>query len=596
MVRSILYLGPEPIGCRPPVASAVPPDPSTDPTSPERPADEPSLRSHLVERWRSAPLAVRAVLVLVVLAVVAWILVPRVIEAAEGPSEEERLAQAALDRAQYAEMLRRSPKELGMEPVSDALGPGDAERADDRYADYYVHEADSVAFSILVTSDDFSPDLSVRLPSGQTIAASNLLRTATRAEIDGLMGPGRFEIVVTSERPRAEGRYELAVVPASAADSVYVDGEARLDTLGVGPKAGPLRAGRYERAYGISAGSDLPVIVRVVSSAFVPRVSLLGPNGEVQGAWRSMERSSQGDSLHGVVLRYLPGWDAAYRLIVSSESRAATGPFAIDVRSIDIRRLSTGGSLDATLGDDSWVEDGRYVDSYRFRIGDDVETTLAIESEAFPPAFRLWKIQRRARADVAENLNEDREPAIEYTAKLDAGEYFLEVTAGGPDSTQTRGGDYRVSVTTESIAPPPQRTFDRGPSPETKVFSTEVRRTGESGGSSFEVGVTNVAISYPGEQRTRVQLSITVRSIDYSGGWAPWASFAGQAYIVDGQGRRYSSDPSESQSPSGLRAEPGTARRGTVVFYLPEVATNIDRLVLVASIGERRLTLPIPVP
>ena len=52
----------------------------------------------------------------------------------------------------------------------------------------------------------------------------------------------------------------------------------------------------------------------------------------------------------------------------------------------------------------------------------------------------------------------------------------------------------------------------------------------------------------------------------------------------------------ESLSPSGAQAEPGTARRGTVVFYLPQVARDVERLTFVASIGERTLTLPIPVP
>ena len=123
-----------------------------------------------------------------------------------------------------------------------------------------------------------------------------------------------------------------------------------------------------------------------------------------------------------------------------------------------------------------------------------------------------------------------------------------------------------------------------------------VRRTGESGGDTFEVGVTNVALSYPGESRTRVQLSVTVRSVDYTGNWAPWESFARQAYVVDDRGRRYSVSVDESESPSGPRAEPGTARRGTVVFYYPEPVGRIERIVLVASIGERTLTLPIPVP
>ncbi|MEM0964186.1 MAG: hypothetical protein AAGK21_16790 [Bacteroidota bacterium] len=567
--------------------SADLPDDSLQPEAPE-----PSLRAHLADRWRSAPVLWRWGGVLLLLLGIGAVASPAFVEATEGPTEEELQAQAAIDRAQWAAMLRQSPATLDADPIENALGPGDAEQPDDRYADYYVHEADSVAFSVLVTSDDFAPDLAIRLPDGRTLAASSLLRTSSRAEIGGLEGPGRFEVIVTSEESRTSGTYELAVVPVQEADSVYVDGEARLDTLG----QGPLRAGRYERIYGVSAGSELPVIVRVVSTEFVPRVNLLGPNGEVQASWRSLEKSSQGDSLHGVVVRYLPGWDAAYRLIVSSEDRAASGAFAIDASSIPIRRLSANGRrVQGTLGDESWVEDGRYVDSYRFRIGENVKTRVTLESEAFPPAYRLWRIERRARVDVNADTNAAAAADLRYEEELDAGEYFLEVTSGGETADRPIGGEYAIAVQTERVAPPPP-SLDQPSAPETRVFSTEVRRTGQSGGSTFEVGVTNVAISYPGRQRTRVQMSITVRSVDYTGNWAPWANFSRQAYVVDDRGRRYTAAVSESQSPSGPRAEPGTARRGTVVFYLPEVAPRIERLVLVASIGERRLTLPIPVP
>ncbi|MGB3541309.1 hypothetical protein [Rubrivirga sp.] len=556
-------------------------------------AEEPSLRAAVAEQWNALPVAGRWGAVLLLLGIAAWIVVPRLLEVSEGPTEEERQQEATTARRQYAEVLRQNPTPLDSAVVDGTLGPGDAEPTDERYVDHYVYEADSVAFSILATSGEFTPDLSVRLPDGRTVAASDLLSTQTRAEVDGLQGPGRFEVVMTSRQARAEGAYELSVLPAGPADSVYVDGDARLDTLG----SGPLRGGRYEAAYGISTGSELPVIVRVVSSAFVPRVQLIGPNGEVRDSWRSIEQVSAGDSLgtvNGVVLRYLPGWDAPYRLLVSSEEPGAAGAFAVEVKSIPIRPLRVGETgVSATLGDGSWIEDGRYVDSYRFRIGADVKTTLEVESEDFPPAFRLWRIARRARSDVSEEVNEEAVAEISLEDGLDAGEYFLEVSSGGEDTTVTRGGEYAVRVMTEANEPAP--SLDR-PALSSKVFATEVRRTGQSGGSTFEVGVTNVAISYPNASRTRVQLSITVRSIDYTGGWAPWASFARQAYVVDDRGRRYTAAVTESQSPSGLEAEPGTARRGTVVFYLPEVAEQIERVVLVASIGERTVTLPIPVP
>ena len=585
------------------------PDAEAEPVSPtpadadappaDGPDEEPSLRDHLARTWGEMPPRSRAVLIGVVAVMLGWLLVPGLVDALQGPSEDEIQAQAALERAQWAAIRAQSPVDLGAEPIEERLGPGDAERDDDRYADYYAHQADSTGFSILVTSADFAPDLAVRLPDGRTLAASNLLRTGGRAEVDGLTGPGRFEVVVTSRDVGATGTYQLEVVPAGPIDSVYVDDEARLDTLG----AGPLRAGRYEQAFGVLTGSDLPVVVRVVSEAFRPRLHLFGPNGEVRGAWQTLERSSSGDSLHGVVLRYLPGWDAPYRLVVSSEQPGRTGPFALDVQSIDIRELPIGGSgLRATLGDESWLVGGRYVDTYRFRARDGTKTLLTLQSSEFPPAYRLWRIQRRSRVEVADNLNAPGAASLRYEGTLDAGEYYLEVTSGSPDSLTTTGrlgGSYGLIFQAESLAPPaPERPSAGRPgrAPSSQVFSTEVRRTGESGGNQFEVSVTNVAISYPASARTRVQLSVTVRSIDYTGNWAPWASFAGQSYVVDDGGRRYTTSVGESQSPSGPTAEPGTARRGTVVFYLNEVAPDLSRLVLVASIGERTVTLPISIP
>ena len=592
-----------PLADDPPPVSAPPHDEpdATEPdaTDDDTDDDEPSLRAHLAAVWRDAPPAARWGTVLGLLALFAWVLVPRIAAVADGPSDDERQAQAARDRAQWAAMLRRSPAPLAAEPVTGTLGVGDAERADDRYADYYVFEADSgQAFSVLLTSDAFAPDLAVRTPAGQTVAASALLRTATRAEIGGLEGPGSFEIEVTSEDPRATGDYELAVVPAGPSDSLFVDDPPRLDTLA----GGPLRAGRFERVYGVAGGEGLPVVVRVVSTAFRPRLHLLGPNGEVRDAIRTMERSSQGDSLHGVVLRYFPGWDAPYRLLVSSEARGERGPFALSVESIDVVPLTPGDrGLRATLGDGGWIADGRYLDSYRFTVPAGAETSISVESQAFPPAFRLWRIDRRSRVDVTERPNEGGASAVEYASSdLAPGEYFLEVTSGGDADGPLQGGEYGLTVRAERSEPAPSPDAGppgpSGPAPDSHVFATEVRRTGQSGGSTFEVGVTNVAISYPAGRRTRVQLSVTVRSVDYTGGWAPWDGFARQAYVVDDQARRYTASPGESQSPSGLRAEPGTARRGTVVFYLPEVARDLDRLMFVASIGERTVTLPITVP
>lgn len=582
---------------RAPEADASAPAPTG--ASGEAPAafdEEPSLRAHLAETWRTTPPLVRWGAVALAALLVGWLVVPPVIEATEGPTEEERQEQAARDRAMWAAMLRQSPTEIGADPIAGSLGPGDAERTDDRYADYYVHQADSVAFSVLVTSDEFAPDVAVRLPDGTTVAASSLLQTDSRAEVEGLQGPGRFEIVVTSRAARATGAYELAVISQHAADSVYVDGEARLDTLGGGPR----RAGRFERIYGVSTDTDLPVLVRVVSSAFRPRVELLGPNGRVRDDSWSLERIAQGDSLYGVVARYLPGWEAPYRLLVSSEEEGATGPFALEALSVPIRDLAIGeAGQRSVLGDESWLRDGRYLDTYRVRVPKGQRTTIRLTSEAFAPAFRVWRVQRQSRTDVTEAMNEAGAAAVEYEAELDEGEYYVEVTSGGEDPDEVPeapvGGEYGLTARVERLEPAdPEPGAGEAPSG-SRVFATEVRRTGQSGGSTFEVGVTNVAISYPGGARTRVQLSVTVRSVDYTGNWAPWESFARQAYLVDDRGRRYTVAVGESQSPSGPTAEPGTARRGTVVFYYPEALGGLQRVVLVASIGERTLTLPIPV-
>jgi hypothetical protein len=563
------------------------------------PAAEPSLRAYLLEAWRAQPAVVRWAVAGALVALALWLLVGRFAGGADGLDEEALQAQAALARAEFAAMRRMAPDPLGRGvPVTGVLEPGDAERTDDRYVDFYAYEtADSAQFSVLVTSADLAPDLEVRTPAGQTIAASHLLRTGTRAEIEGLRGPGRFEVAVTSRDQSATGVYQVEVLPMAPADSIYVDDPTRGDTL----RAGARRADRFERIYGIVAGPDNPVVVSVVSEAFMPRVHLLGPNGEVEGAWRTLERSTTGDRIHGVLLRYLPGWEAPYRLIVSSEEPGRSGPFALDVRSIQTRELrSDGRALTSRLGDGSWLVDGRYVDSYRFRVADGTRTIIEARSDEVPPAVRLWHVERRERRDITEVENLAGGPTARIERELDAGEYFIEVTSGGEveDSTRAVGGEYSLVLRSESVAPPPPRAPQApsgGAAPSSRAFVAGVSRTGSSGGSTFEVGATQVTISYP-RGRTRVQVSFFVRSVDYTGAWAPWRSFAGKAYLVDETGRRYSPSSGESASASGAQAEPGTVRTGTVVFYADGIVANPQRFVAVASIGDGSVTLPITVP
>ena len=576
----------------PPTGEAPAPPAGPPPVAGPAEPDAVPLRARLVAGWTALPLALRVGGVAAAVALVAWAGLREPLAEVARPDADALGEAAAHARAEYAAMLRQSPVPLGRAPAAGALEPGDAEEAGGRYVDYYaVEAADSVAFSVLVTSDAFAPDLAVRRPDGQPVAASDLLRTAGRAEVGGLRGPGRFEIAVTSREPGADGAYQVEVARPSAVDSVFVDTEGVEGALGGGPR----RTGRYERAFAVAAGPETPVVLRVVSTAFAPRVHLFGPNGEVRGTWRTVERLSSGDSLHAVLVRYLPGWDAPYRLLVTSEAPGAHGPFAVDARSVPVREISVPGRTSGTLGDESWLDDGRYLDTYRLRASGGERVTVRAESGEVPPAVRLWRAEGRTRETVAEDLNAGSASAVALERELDGGEYFLEVLSGGEleEGEPARGGAYTLAVEAERPDPPP--AAPGAPAPGSRFFTTDVRRTGQSGGSTFEVGVTSVALSYPAGARTRVQLSVSVRSVDYAGGWAPWESFAVKALLVDGEGRRYPVSVTESRSPSGPAAEPGTVRRGTVVFYAPEVVRGLDRLVFVPSIGEQTLTLPIPV-
>ncbi len=583
-----------------------PPPETTDGPDAPAPADTPETTAPPAEAQRPtlrARLARRRVLVgasaAAALLVGLWMLLP-----GDGrPTDAGRVdAEAASARAQWAAMMRRSPAALGSAGVRDTLGPGDAQREDGRYADYYAFTSrDSAAFTVVVSSADFAPDIAVRRPDGVTVAASTLLRTDSRAEVADLRGPGRFEIVVTSRDVGATGVYDLTAGASLAADTLYVDDAPRGDTLGLG--AGELRAGHFERIYGVVTASDAPVAISVVSADFLPRVSLIGPTGEVEGNWRTIERVA-GDSLAGVVLRYLPGWDAPYRLVVSSERAGARGAFAVEARTLTPRAIAADGRpIDGHLGDDSWLEGYRYVDTYRFRVRDGVRTSVRVSSSDVPPAFRLFRVDRRDDREAVADANPRGAMSVQAEAALAAGDYVLEVTSGGTpaDTLHAQGGAYTLTVRQIAPTPPPRPAAPVRPpaapaeSLESRVFGVSGERTGSSGGSTFGVGATQVALSYPGG-RTRVQVSISVRSVDYTGAWAAWSSFASKSYLVDDDGRRYTSSTSESASPSGERAEPGTVRRGTVVFYARGALTGQRRFVLVASIGASSVSLPLTVP
>jgi hypothetical protein len=234
-----------------------------------------------------------------------------------------------------------------------------------------------------------------------------------------------------------------------------------------------------------------------------------------------------------------------------------------------------------------------------------MRTTVTATSRDLPPALRLWRAEGRGGGQRA--VGEAPNPGGAFSAQLavppEPGEYLLELTTGGRDTTTAIGGAYSVVVRSEPLAPPPPRAPrdapDADPRPDTgatsRTFGVSASATGRSGGSTFQVSVTQVAISYPAG-RTRVQLSVSVRSVDYTGNWAPWASFVSKGYLLDDQGRRYSPAAGESSSPSGPTAEPGTVRRGTAVFYAAGTVTGQSRIRYVASLGEASVTLSIPVP
>lgn len=568
------------------------------------PDEEPELGAYLREQFEAVPKAAKLAVGVLLVALAALWAVGLILDSRETLTDEDAERRAEIERLEWSASLRQAPTPLTDSLVTGELQPGDAETSDGSYADYYAFEApDSVAYSVVVTSADFAPDLAVRLPDGRTLAASNLLRTETRAEITGLRGPGRFDIAVRSMVPEATGAYDLSVQRVAPIDTVYVDDAPVADSLG----GGFLRMGRYERPFGIVADSENPVVLRVVSEDFVPRLSLLGPNGEVTGSWRTAQTISRGDSVHAAVIRFQPGWELApYRLLVTSAEPGETGTFALEATSLIPQRISTNGSLTRTLSEDSWVEDGRYVDYYVFRGQSGVITTIEAQSETFAPALRLWRSVRREQKEVASALNATGTQRAALEQKLETDEYILEVTSGGTpeDSARAYGGDYALVLKTIRPEPPPpspprSSDDDDGPPPapgstETKVFPVSASGRGTAGSNTFEVRVTHATVSYPAGSRTRIQLSVSVESVNYSGTWAPWSSFVSGGYVTDDQGRRYT--PSGGSSPSGAEAEPGTVRRGTVVFTSPGVNTNIRRLTYTAPLGGASVRLGFSVP
>lgn len=555
--------------------------------------DEPDLAEGLRSRWSALPVWRRRALV-AVLVLGAAVFVWRMGGGGDPPPTDAEIAQeAAAARTAWAAARRQAP--LPLAPMADgtafatgSLEPGDAETAAGRYVDFLTYALDdSVEFAVVATSADFTPDVSVRTPDGRRVAASVLLGTDSRAEVIGLQGPGSFEIAVTSASPEALGSYEVSASPRVTADTLRAEDALRADSLG----GGQLRAGRYVVAYSLLVDPDEPVVLDVVSPAFEPRITLLGPAGEIRQQ-RTLERGAAGDSLFGAVLRFRPGWDLPYTILVSSEEPEASGPFALELRTVKIKSLSpTGRAVTGQLGEQSWLRDGRYVDAYRFRVGSGEDVEISVQSEAFAPAIQLWREETRGVKKAAESLNrEERSQVSIDEGSLDPGTYVVEVTsAEAGEAGVYPAGRYALRVT--SARPEPAPSASGGSSSSSSGGSATGFTSGASGsatgsspdGDTFTVSVSGVAVSYIGG-RTRIQLSVSVRSVDYSGPWAPWRSFARKSALMDAGGRQYRPAPSESAG-TGVLAEPGGTRRGRLVFYADGTQTNIDRLVFSAPLG-----------
>ena len=552
-----------------------------------RPADEPTLGSSFGARWGAQPRWRKVALGALLLTGLA-VLSAGLLQDTEPPLTDDAIrADASAARTAWAAARRQAPTPLDRQPdgsffATGQLEPGDAETAAGYYVDFLVLTLeDTTDVSVIASSADFTPEVSVRTPEGARRGASILLGTDERAEVVGLAGPGRFEITLTSAAPGKTGVYEIATSARAVRDTLGTGDELRADTLGTGRP----RAGRFEAAYALLAEPDQPVTLEVVSPDFAPRLTLLGPAGEIRQQ-RTLERGVAGDSLFGTVLRFRPGWDLPYTLLVSTERPGETGAFAMEMKTVDTKPIRTDGRAEnGTLGLESWLLNGRYVDAYHFRIRPGDETEIKLQSPNFAPAFRLWREETRGAKEILAELNraERAEIAVKRT-DLKPGEYVLEVTsAEGAEDGDYKHGRYALSVTSED----PVRTFapDDPDAPSGWAISLRASESGTSAdGETFVVSVSGVSVSYPGGDRTVIQLGVTVRSVDYTGPWAPWRRFVSQSSLMDTQGRQYRPVPEQSAG-TGVLAEPGSERRGRIVFTLPGVRTGLNRLVFSAPLG-----------
>nr|AWJ66353.1 hypothetical protein [uncultured bacterium] len=534
-----------------------------------------------------------------------------------GEPQDERVLerQRLAERTAWSAYLRQSPVALEGGFTAGALADEDAVGPQERREDYYAYEtADSSAFSIVATASAFTPDLIVTTPDGQRLAASGLRQTNHRAEIEGLRGPGRFVVAVTSREADVRGAYELSVGGLET-EATLRPGETLRGELG----SGVSRAGRFEVLYTLRPrDDDDPLIVTIASEAFQPRAYLLGPEGQVTEPQGSTDQMDDDDGRHLAVVRFLPTRAVPYTLIVTSEAEGARGAFSVDAKPLLVQAITPDGSpAGGTLGKRGWYRSGRYIDTYRFTAPAGAVVAVEVSSRAFNPTVSLLQNKRPVEGGqggrtVRVETIADEETTYEVeVSSVDSGvtgDYTVSVYAGTVSGLLEQYGAERAEALMESLAaryenadetpealtpegpveieegavaldpltglpaqdgaalapppPPPPAARIRARSFAAGVSGAATTRRGHT----FQVSVGQVQIRPSGEDRIRIRLQIAEQSRDYAGPWGVWANRAEQTVLVDDTGRSYRLVGVEGGNRPDAWADRGDTRRGALVY------------------------------
>ncbi|NNF57931.1 MAG: hypothetical protein HKN04_06785 [Rhodothermaceae bacterium] len=535
------------------------------------PAEKSSSFNETLRSFDLDPRLIVAALVVLVLGLGAAVTVT--VRGGAEASEEELVRLAASDQMAWRNYLRQDPAPLGAGLVTGALEATDALGPDDHLEDYYAFEAtDDEPFSVVVTSAAFTPDLMVVTPDSQRMAASVLRATDHRAEVTGLAGAGRYFIAVTSRESGIEGPYELSA-GAPRTLSRIGSNDSDESVLGVSEE---LRAERYENIHALELPPGRPAIITVAASAFRPRLYLLGPEGQVKEPWGSLLRlDAEGE--HAAELRFEPGWDVPYTLLVSSEEPRARGSYTLKTEAIRTLTISTDGNpVSGELGKRSWFKNGRYVDTYRFEAFEGAYLIAEISAEGFAPKLALTLGDRPL-------VERTGGRAVRIEQQLDrSGTYALDVSSAEEGAT----GRYSLSV-----------TMDTPEGPRYQSFTTDARRVGRTTrGHRFEVTVTRVRIVSAGSGRAQVRLNVTERSLDFEGEWDTWQRRAPYTWLSDDTGRRYNIvEANGGEVDEDVTS--GEARRGGLIFEAEAEGRIPKVLRLHYPIGvDRRTVVTVPIP